>query len=138
MRALLLLCFCTPAVAETVVAQRIIRAQQIVVAEDLALSPTSVAGAISDLALVVGQEARVAIYAGHPLRATDLGPPAVIARNQVVPLVWHSGPLRILTEGRALERAGPGDSLRVMNLSSRTTVTGRVAADGSVIVGPES
>lgn len=137
MRMLLLLCLCTPAAAETVVAQRTIRAQQIVAAEDLALSPTRVAGAISDPAVAVGLEARVAIYAGRPLRAADLGPPALVARNQIVPLVWHSGPLRILTEGRALERAGPGESLRVMNLSSRATVTGRVAADGTVVVGPE-
>lgn len=138
MRVLLLLCLCTPAMAETVIAQRTIRAQQIVAAEDLALSPARTAGAISDPAEAVGLEARVAIYAGRPLRPGDLGPPALVARNQIVPLAWHSGPLRILTEGRALERAGPGESLRVMNLSSRTTVTGRVAADGSVIVGPEN
>ena len=43
--------------------------------------------------------------------------------------------LRILTEGRALARGGVGDVIRVMNLSSRTTVSGRIAADGSVHVG---
>ena len=32
-------------------------------------------------------------------------------------------------------RAGIGDSLRVMNLNSRSTVTGIVQADGTVAVG---
>ena len=37
-------------------------------------------------------------------------------------------------EGRALDRAGPGDVIRVMNLSSRTTVSARVGLDGAAYV----
>ena len=48
---------------------------------------------------------------------------------------YASGPLRIVTEGRALDRAGAGEPVRVMNLASRQTVTGTVAADGSIEVG---
>ena len=40
----------------------------------------------------------------------------------------------IATEGRALDRAGVGERLRVMNLGSRNTVTGTVAEDGAVLV----
>ena len=33
-----------------------------------------------------------------------------------------------------LDRAGPGDLIRVMNLSSRSTVTARVGSDGAAYV----
>jgi flagella basal body P-ring formation protein FlgA len=48
---------------------------------------------------------------------------------------YASGPLRIVTDGRALDRAGAGEFVRVMNLTSKQTVTGVVAADGSIEVG---
>jgi len=40
----------------------------------------------------------------------------------------------ISTEGRALDRAGPGDFIRVMNLTSRATVTARVDGSGTAHV----
>ncbi|NIR43626.1 MAG: flagella basal body P-ring formation protein FlgA, partial [Gemmatimonadetes bacterium] len=40
--------------------------------------------------------------------------------------------IEIMTEGRALQRAAVGETIRVMNLSSRTTVSGQVAPDGSI------
>ena len=92
--------------------------------------------AFADPAAVLGQEARVAIYAGRPVLAGDIGPPALVERNQTVTLVYSRGALTILAEGRSLGRGGAGDSLRAMNIASRTTVTGRVAGDGTVHVGP--
>ena len=50
-------------------------------------------------------------------------------------MIYIEGPLRIVTEGRALDRAGAGEPVRVMNLASRQTVTGTVGADGSIEVG---
>jgi flagella basal body P-ring formation protein FlgA len=57
-----------------------------------------------------------------------------VDRNQMVSLVFRSSGLTILTEGRALDRGGVGDVIKVMNLASRTTVTGTIAPDGSVMV----
>jgi flagella basal body P-ring formation protein FlgA len=48
---------------------------------------------------------------------------------------FNAGALSITTDGRALDRAGVGELLRVMNLASRQIVTGSVAADGSIEVG---
>ena len=67
----------------------------------------------------------MAIYAGRPVRPGDLGPPALVERNQLVPLVYQPGGLAISTEGRALGRGGggrrdPGDEPWL----SRSTVTG--------------
>ena len=53
----------------------------------------------------------------------------------MVRMSYSSGPLQIVTEGRALDRAAAGEPVRVMNLASRQTVTGTVAPDGSIEVG---
>lgn len=125
------------AMAETLVATRLIRAHEIIRPGDVAPGPVAVPGAALDPAGIVGMEARVALYPGRPVRSSDVGPAAVIDRNQIVLLRFQSGALRIATEGRALERAGPGDRVRVMNLSSRSTVSGLVAGDGTVEVGAD-
>lgn len=121
--------------AETLVAARTIRAGTVLAASDLALARGETPGGLSDPARAVGLEARVALYAGRPIRAGDLGPPALVDRNQLVRLSYARGPLRIRAEGRALDRGGVGDLVRVMNLSSRATVTGTVTPEGIVRVG---
>ena len=124
-----------PIHAETLVPTRTLRAQTLVAPEDLTVLPAITPGALRDPAEAVGLEARTTLYANRPIRPGDIGAPALIDRNQIVPLNYVTGGLRILTEGRALARGGAGDVIRVMNLSSRTTVSGRIAADGSVHVG---
>lgn len=120
------------AAGETVVAALVIRPQSIISAEDLAIKHVKVPGAFSDPADLIGQEARIALYPGRPIRFSDVGPPALVSRNQIVTLNFLSGALSISVEGRSLSRAGAGELVRVMNLSSRTTVTGLVMADGSI------
>ena len=124
--------------ADTPVAARTIRAQSVLAPSDLTMAPGEVPGAILDAEEIVGQEARVAIYAGRPIMPGDVGPPALVDRNQIVRLVHDAGGLSIVTEGRALGRGGVGDALRVMNLASRATVTGVVQPDGTVAVGPRA
>lgn len=130
----LLLASAPAAQADMVVAAHTIRAQTIIRAGDLVVKPGEMTGVADAPDLLIGQEARIAIYAGRPIRLSDVGPPAVIERNQLVPLVFMGGGLRISAEGRSLERAGAGDMVRVMNMSSRATVSGRVQPDGRVMV----
>ncbi len=136
MRSLIaLLVLTAPAMADSVVATRTIRAQTIISIDDLTTVAAALPGALADPVLAVGMEARVAIYAGRPVRAQDLGAPALVERNQLVPLIYLSGGLAISTEGRALARGAAGEVIRVMNLSSRNTVNGRVGPDGAIYVG---
>lgn len=139
MRVMLaLLLAAQPAVADSLVATRTIRAQTLIGPEDVTLVAADLPGALADPALAVGLEARVAIYAGKAVRPGDLGPPTLVDRNQVVTLIYLSGGLAISTEGRALARGSEGDVIRIMNLGSRTTVSGRVGPDGAVYVGWEN
>lgn len=136
MRWLLLLLLPTMAQAEAVIATRTIRAQTILMPADMTVVDAAIPGALEEAETAIGMESRVTLYAGRPIRAADLGPPAIVDRNQLVPLAYQAGALTILTEGRALARGGVGDVIRVMNLASRTTVTGRIGTDGMVQVGP--
>ncbi|ANP37292.1 MULTISPECIES: flagellar basal body P-ring formation chaperone FlgA [Rhodobacterales] len=132
--ALLVTLIAQTAWADILVPVRTVRPKEILTASDLALKPGEVLGALSDPEEVIGQEARVALYPGRPLRPGDVGPPAIVERNDMVILTFVQGGLSISAEGRALGRGAEGELIRVMNLASRTTVTGRIAADGSVEV----
>ncbi|MBL9060339.1 MAG: flagellar basal body P-ring formation protein FlgA [Mangrovicoccus sp.] len=125
-----------PAVADSVVAARLLRSQTVIAAEDVMLRDEAMPGALADPAAAIGKEVRVNIYAGRPVRAEDLAAPALVERNQIITLNYSSGGLNIATEARALDRAGPGERIRVMNLASRSTVTGIVMVDGTVNVAP--
>ena len=124
----------TALLAETVVATRTIRSHAIIGPNDVTIKPVESSGSLSEIRDAVGKEARVILYAGRPIRPGDVGSVALIERNQIVPLVFISGNIKISTEARSLGRGGEGDFIRVMNLSSRTTITGKISADGSVAV----
>lgn len=132
----LAVCAATAAPADIIVAARTIPAQSVITSQDIAVKTGEGAGLAAHPSEVIGKETRVAVYAGRPVRLADIGPPAVIERNQIVPLIYDHGGLRIVAEGRSLARAGAGERIRVMNLSSRATVTGRTGPNGRVFVSP--
>jgi flagellar basal body P-ring formation protein FlgA len=122
--------------SDSVILTRTVRAQTILTASDMTLVAADIAGALSDPKAAVGQEARVTLYAGRPIRPGDFGPAASVERNQTVVLAYQAAGLDILTEGRALERGGAGDVIRVMNIASRNTVFGEIDTNGQVRVAP--
>lgn len=134
MRALIFVGLAMPAQAETIVAARTIRANTIIMPTDVKASEAVIANGFTRAADIVGQETRVVLYAGRPILVNDIGPPAVVTRNQIVRLHFAGTGLSITTEGRALERGAVGDRVRIMNLSSRATLFGQVQEDGSIQV----
>ena len=136
MRLIIPLIFlCAPALADTVVATGTIRSMALIGPADVHLIEGTTPGAMADLTAVIGMEARVNLYPGRPVRPSDLRPPAVINRNEIITLQYSANGLMIVTEGRALDRAGVGERLRVLNLASRTTVTATVLGSGLAGVG---
>ncbi|WP_442102273.1 flagellar basal body P-ring formation chaperone FlgA [Pseudorhodobacter sp. W20_MBD10_FR17] len=122
--------------ADSLTATRVIRAKTLLSVADVTVIAATIPGALVAPADAIGLEARVTLYPGRPIRSADVGPPAVVERNQIVTLIYSLGGLGITTEGRALGRGSMGDVIGVMNLSSRKTVVGQLAKDGSVYVGP--
>lgn len=119
---------------EVVVAARALPASTVITKADLAMSPKSHDGGLRDIDAAVGMETRVTIYAGRPVSLSDLRPAALVERNEIVAMSFERGALSIQTEGRALDRGAKGDRVRVMNLSSRTIVTGEVTGRSLVAV----
>lgn len=113
---------------------RPLRAGEALGPDDLSFAEGTIDDGFDDPRDLIGLEARVNLYPGRPIRQREVGLPTVIQRNAVVPLHFRRGGLTITLDGRALGRAGEGESIRVMNLSSRSTVTGVATASGAVIV----
>jgi flagella basal body P-ring formation protein FlgA len=121
--------------ADSLVALRTLPAQTVVTEADVTLVEAKIDGALTAVSPAVGLEVKTTVYAGRPLRPENLGPPALINRNQNVTLVYVSGGLTIVADGRALARGAEGEVIRAMNLTSKTTVSGRVDGRGRLIVG---
>ncbi|TQF00829.1 MAG: flagellar basal body P-ring formation protein FlgA [Spiribacter salinus] len=130
----ILLCAAGPAWADMIVPAHTIRAKTIITEADLVKRQKSFSGALDDLSEIIGKETRVALYAGRPIRASDLRPAAIIERNQIVKLSYTAGSLSITADARALDRAAPGETIKVMNRSSRTTLFALVLPDGTLTV----
>lgn len=133
--ALILCVFANAADAQSVVARHTIRAGTVLAPADLAVVDKIIPGALSLAENAIGRETRVVLYAGRPVRGDQLGAPALVKRNDMVTLVFRRGGLAIVTEGRALGRGGQGDGIQVMNLASRSIVSGEITGPGTVSVG---
>ena len=120
--------------ADIVVPTRTLRAGDILTVDVVRMVGGETVASFDRIEDVVGQEARTALYANRPILFDQLGPPALIERNQIVQVRFAGSQLIINTEGRALERGGVGDRVKVMNLSSRTTLFGYVQPDGHIAV----
>lgn len=136
MLALLLALAANGVSAQSLAPTRTLAARAIIDEADLAVLTRAIPGTITDPEALLGQETRRILYAGRPIRPGDVGPPAVVERNQPVSLLFQSGAIEITAEGRALGRAGIGEELRAMNLGSRNIVLGVVTAAGQVRVLP--
>lgn len=120
--------------ADSLVATRTIRPEEIVTSADIRLLAETIPGGYESPEEVLGMEARVALYAGRPIRRGDVQPPALIGRNDLVELVYRSRGLEIVAAGRSLARGGVGEQITVLNTSSRRRVSGQVLPNGRVLV----
>lgn len=132
--AIILALLVHPAAADTIVPTRTIRATAIIVEADVKAVEGASENAFDRATDVIGQEARVTLFPGRPIRFDEVGPPALVARNQIVSMRFEVDGLTITTDGRSLERGGVGDRVRIMNLSSRNMLLGEVQPDGTVRV----
>ena len=127
-----LLALAGAAQAGGLVAARTLPAGSILTAGDLILSEAD--HGVASPSEAIGLQTRVTVYEGRPILASQLQAPKLVARNQIVRLGYHRGALSIEVEGRALAEGAAGDTIRVMNLASRTTLSARVNEDGSLTV----
>lgn len=116
-----------------ITAQRLLPSGTIVSREDIALD-LRIDGGIDDPDQAVGRQLRTTIQAGQMIHANSLTAPVLVRRNQLVTLTFKQGGLIITDQGRALDQGAAGEAIRILNTTSRATITGQVMEDGSVIV----
>src|SRR5579872_3151869 len=93
-----------------------------------------VGGDAATRAQAVGMQARKPLRAGQPLKATDLAKPDLVQRDESVTLIYEAAGLYLTMRGKAMENGTEGDTVNVLNLQSKRTVTGTVVARGQVAI----
>ncbi len=81
---------------------------------------------------LVGQQAVRPLAAGAPINRLHVRVAPSISRNQAVTLVFKRGGIELTGRGQALEDGALGQSIRVINPTTRATLVGTVAA-GAVV-----
>jgi flagella basal body P-ring formation protein FlgA len=94
--------------------------------------------AISDESQLIGLEAKRGLVAGKAIRQVDLQRPVLVNKGSLVTIVLRRGAMLLTARGKALDAGGAGDTIRVTNTASKSTVEGVVTGAGTVTVEPLS
>jgi flagella basal body P-ring formation protein FlgA len=82
----------------------------------------------------IGMQMRRQLRAGQALKVADLGKPDLVQRDDNVTLIYESTGLYLTMRGKALEAGTEGDTVNVLNLQSKRTVSGLVIGRGQVAI----
>lgn len=82
----------------------------------------------------VGMQLRRPMRAGMPIRVADIVKPDFVVRDQTVTIIYQVPGLYLTTRGKAIESGAEGDTISVLNLQSKRTLTGTVTGRGQVTV----
>jgi len=83
---------------------------------------------------IIGMTPRHVVQQGKPLLKTDLEAPKIIARGELVRLIYQHGSLELSARGKSLQEASKGDIIRVVNVDSNKNLQGVVTGDGEVSI----
>jgi flagella basal body P-ring formation protein FlgA len=83
---------------------------------------------------LVGKVAKRALDISQQIQTRFVGQPVLIKRGDRVTMVIQNGPMVLTAEGRALDDAGLGDTVRLVNAASNRNLSGVVTASGMVEV----
>jgi len=82
----------------------------------------------------VGMQMRRQLRAGQAVRAADLGKPDLVQRDDNVTLIYETTGLYLTMRGKAIDGGAEGDTVSVLNLQSKRTVSGVVIGRGQVAI----
>jgi flagella basal body P-ring formation protein FlgA len=90
--------------------------------------------ALLDPGAIAGRTARRSLPAGSVLRTGDLQRPEIVARGEIVTIVYEIPGMTLTLRGRANEAGAQGDVIAVTNPQSKRTLQATVAGPGRVAV----
>jgi flagellar basal body P-ring formation protein FlgA len=108
----------------------------ILVPEDIEMRPVPLRNAESSgaatLDQLVGKQLTRQSRGGLMLKPTDVTEPQVVERNALVTVIFRQGPMTLTVRGKALNNAAAGDSVQVLNPTSRKILHGVALQNGAV------
>jgi flagella basal body P-ring formation protein FlgA len=82
----------------------------------------------------VGMQMRKGLRAGQPLRVSDLGKPDLVQKDDNVTLIYEAAGIYLTARGKAIDNGTEGDTVTVLNLQSKRTITGTVVGRDQVTI----
>jgi flagellar basal body P-ring formation protein FlgA len=115
-----------------------LNAGDIVQAQDLAWSREAVAGgdAPRDPDAVIGMAVRRPLREGDAVSLRDVSAPMVVKKDDVISVTFAVNGLSLTLQAKAMSDAGAGQSLSVMNPTSKKILQAVATAPGQAVVGP--
>jgi len=87
---------------------------------------------------IIGLSARRPLREGQAVSIRDLAAPQVIARNDLVEVLYQVGGVELTITGRAQRNASLGEPVAVLNLQSGRTIDAVAVGNGRALAGPEA
>ncbi len=75
---------------------------------------------------LVGLSPKRTLQPGQPVLASELTPPLMVKRNELVTVIYRNGPVMLSTRARALANGARGDTVTLMNISSKKPFDARI------------
>jgi flagella basal body P-ring formation protein FlgA len=122
---------------ETAVLTRNVERNEVLKSADVATErrpKAEVGGDAAARSRAIGMQMRKQLRAGQALKASDLGKPDLVQRDDNVTLIYESTGLYLTMRGKALEAGTEGDTVNVLNLQSKRTVSGLVIGRDQVAI----
>ncbi|UFW46913.1 MULTISPECIES: flagellar basal body P-ring formation chaperone FlgA [Bradyrhizobium] len=82
----------------------------------------------------IGMQLRRPMRAGTPIHVADIVKPDFVQRDQSVTVIYQVPGIYLTTRGKAIESGAEGDTVSVLNLQTKRTLTGVVTGRGQVTV----
>jgi flagella basal body P-ring formation protein FlgA len=124
--------------AQVPVPNRLISAGEVVNAGDIEWQPVQLGrlanNSLTDTQQVIGFMAKRPLKAGQVLRMSDLVMAPTVKKNDLVRLVVQSGQMTLSVQGKVLQDAAIGQTVRVVNVSTNRQLSGTVIDAGTVAV----
>jgi flagella basal body P-ring formation protein FlgA len=82
----------------------------------------------------LGMQLRRPMRAGTPIRVADIVKPDFVQRDQNVTVIYQVPGIYLTTRGKAIESGAEGDTISVLNLQTKRTLSGVITGRGQVTV----
>jgi flagellar basal body P-ring formation protein FlgA len=82
----------------------------------------------------VGMQMRKGLRAGQALRVADLSKPDLVQKDDNVTLIYEAAGIYLTARGKAIDNGTEGDTVTVLNLQSKRTITGTVVGRDQVTI----